>query len=145
VLIDVSDLFKADVADLGPRFDRAGYALDRTGSVIDQLKVLPENVIVRTVYQANRKAPTTAGPRSFPFAVSFDLYALPESSYRPRLGDTRVGYFTTSYEDGSDASSREKTVNYILRWNLEKADPSAPLSPPKQPIVFWLDNAIPEK
>lgn len=159
VLIDVSDLFKADVADLGSRFDRAGYTLDRSGSYIDQLKVLPANVVVRSVYQVNRRAgggPAAAarggrgggtgpGPRSFPFAVSYDMYALPESSYRPRIGDTRVGYFTVSYEDASDAANRDKTVNYICRWNLEKADPSAPLSPPKKPIVWWIDNAIPEK
>lgn len=145
VLIDVSDLFKTDIADLGGRFDRAGYALDRAGSYIDQLKVLPENAIVRSVYQANRKGPAGAGPRSFSFAVSFDLYTLPTTSYRPRLGDTRVGYFTTAFEDQSDAGARDKMVNYIVRWNLEKADPAAPLSPPKKPIVMWLDNAIPEK
>jgi uncharacterized protein DUF4953/uncharacterized protein DUF5117 len=157
LLVDVSDLFKADIADLGMRLDRAGYSLDRGSSYIDQLKVLPENVIVRTVYQVNRKAgppggpaarpraPGATGPRSFPFALSYDLYALPKTSYRPRIGDTRVGYFSVSHEDASDASKRDKTVNYILRWNLEKADSAAPLSPPKQPIVFWIDNAVPEK
>jgi len=28
-------------------------------------------------------------------------------------------------------------------WHLEKQDPDAPLSPPKKPIVFWIENAVP--
>ncbi|MFM7368342.1 MAG: zinc-dependent metalloprotease, partial [Sphaerospermopsis kisseleviana] len=28
-------------------------------------------------------------------------------------------------------------------WNLEKQDPKAEISPPKKPIVFWIDNAVP--
>ena len=31
---------------------------------------------------------------------------------------------------------------YITRWHLEKAEPKFTLSPPKQPIVFWLENTI---
>jgi len=34
-------------------------------------------------------------------------------------------------------------VRYINRWHLEKQDPDAPLSPPKKPIVFWIENAVP--
>jgi len=145
VLIDVSDLFKSDIAEFAAQFDRSGYALDRGTAYVDKIKVLPENVAVRTVYQFNRKNPAGEGPRTFPFAVSYDLYTLPETGYRPRLGDTRVGYFTDSFKDLSDAASRDQTVNYIRRWNLEKADPKAALSVPKKPIVFWIDNAVPEK
>ncbi|MEO8849919.1 MAG: zinc-dependent metalloprotease, partial [Casimicrobiaceae bacterium] len=32
---------------------------------------------------------------------------------------------------------------YVRRWRLEKKDPAAALSEPKQPIVFWLDRSIP--
>ena len=34
-------------------------------------------------------------------------------------------------------------VRYVFRWDLRKADPNAALSPPKEPIVFWIDNAVP--
>jgi hypothetical protein len=145
VLLDIGDFLRSDIAEAAGRFDRAGYTLDRAGSYVQQLKVLPQNIFVRTVYAANRKAPVGPGPRGFPFAVGLDLSFLPQTSYRPRVGDTRVGYFTTDFEDASDASRRDRTVNYILRWNLEKADPAAPISAPKKPIVFWMDNAIPEK
>ena len=63
--------------------------------------------------------------------------------YKPRLGDQRIGYFTTSFKDHSDSQNADPTVNYIYRWRLEKQHPKAALSPPKKPIVFYIDNAMP--
>ena len=34
-------------------------------------------------------------------------------------------------------------MRYITRWKLEKADPGAALSPPKEPIVYWIENTVP--
>ena len=34
-------------------------------------------------------------------------------------------------------------VRYINRWHLEKENPTAKLSKPKQPLVYWLENTIP--
>ena len=31
------------------------------------------------------------------------------------------------------------------RWDLQKADPSAEQSPPKKPIVFWIEKTVPFK
>ena len=36
-------------------------------------------------------------------------------------------------------------VHYVNRWRLEKKDPAAALSEPKQPIVFWIDRNVPEQ
>jgi hypothetical protein len=145
VLIDVSTLFKSDFADLGAQLDDGsggGYAINPGSSYIDQLKVFPENAVIRSVFTIMRKRPF-GGPKSVPWAVSYNLSALPETGYKPRLGDPRVGYFTTGYEDLTNQSAVDKNVNFIQRWNIEKADPSAAMSPPKKPIVFWLDNSIP--
>ena len=69
----------------------------------------------------------------------------PSTGYRPRLADDRVGHFVNTIEDYSDDSRYSATKRYVNRWHLEKQDPSAALSPPKQPIVFWLENTIPVK
>ena len=34
-------------------------------------------------------------------------------------------------------------MRYINRWHLEKADPKADVSPPKKPIVFWIEKSVP--
>ena len=40
---------------------------------------------------------------------------------------------------------RVPVTRYVNRWRLEKKDPAAQMSEPKQPIVFWLDRNIPVK
>ncbi|MFN5944170.1 MAG: zinc-dependent metalloprotease [Phycisphaerae bacterium] len=64
-------------------------------------------------------------------------------SYKPRSADARVGYFTTVYRDLGKFTDKEKWVRYINRWHLEKRDPKLAMSPPKEPIVFYLDARIP--
>jgi len=54
-----------------------------------------------------------------------------------------VGHFFTQIEDYDSDRSFESSRRYIHRWRLEKQDPSAPLSPPKQPIVYWMENTVP--
>ena len=62
------------------------------------------------------------------------------------MADDRVGYFVTALKDFSKKETDDdRFVRYINRWNLEKADPSAEMSTPKEPIVFWLDKTIPFK
>lgn len=66
-----------------------------------------------------------------------------DPTFKPREADERVGYFTTVYRDLSKWSDREKWVRYINRWNLEKRDPKLRVSPPKQPIVYYIENTVP--
>ena len=134
VLIDVSSFFKSDVAELSATLDAGpagGYLIDPSGSRVDSVKNFPENIVVRTVYRAVRKSPPGTGPKSVPWAVSFNISSLPENNgYRPRIGDPRVGYFSTTFEDLTDAKSYDQDVNYINRWHLEKADPTLAVPPP---------------
>ncbi len=64
-------------------------------------------------------------------------------SYKPRVADARVGYFTTVYRDLGKFTDKEKWVRYINRWHIEKRDPKLAMSPPKEPIVYYLDARIP--
>ncbi len=65
------------------------------------------------------------------------------SGYKPRKADERVGYFTTSYQDYGQFKDPETRVRYINRWRLEKADSSLQISPPKNPIVFYIEHTTP--
>ena len=44
-----------------------------------------------------------------------------DPSYKPRVADERLGYFTTSYVDLGKYDADETSVRYINRWHLEKA------------------------
>ena len=62
-----------------------------------------------------------------------------------RAADDRVGHFVTSRVDYTEDTSPKKTEHYVNRWRLEKKDPGAAVSEPKEPVVYWLDKNIPEK
>jgi hypothetical protein len=63
----------------------------------------------------------------------------------PRLADARVGYFTTSTMDFSRPEHRAETRQFVARWRLEKKDPTAAVSEPVKPLVYYLDPATPKK
>jgi len=63
--------------------------------------------------------------------------------FKPRAADQRIGYFLTSYLDYGKYESDETSVRYINRWHLEKRDDNLRLSPPKKPIVFYIEHTTP--
>ena len=63
----------------------------------------------------------------------------------PRPVDDRVGYFSTIYQDYSNTLQESQYVRYIQKWNLVKKDPFSPLSEPVEPIVYWIENTVPEE
>jgi hypothetical protein len=149
LLINVSDLFRGDISQISTALGSLSFSLDREKTYVASIKNFPENLVVETAYHFSSSgrnsffSETLADPRSMPLKISYTLFPLSDNGYRPRLADPRVGYFTTDYQDFSVDSRDDEVTHYIIRWQMEKADPKAALSPPKKPIVFWLDNAIP--
>ncbi|HWD39026.1 MAG TPA: zinc-dependent metalloprotease [Fimbriimonas sp.] len=145
-LVDVGPFFKSDVAEISGSLGGGGaLSMDPSHAYIDSIKNFPENTVIHSVYSLVRRAPG-AGPKTVPWSISYNLSLLPtQDGYQPRHGDPRVGFFTQGYQNLDNQSSRDQFVNMIERWNLKKADPSAKLSPPVKPIVFYIDNAVPRE
>lgn len=103
-------------------------------------KTFPDNVLINVELATMRGA---GGGESV--GLAYGLRRLPPlGSYRPRLADERVGYFTTDRENwNADHSAREMAVRMINRWNLVKRDPALAVSPPVQPIVFYIEMTVP--
>jgi hypothetical protein len=76
--------------------------------------------------------------------LHYSISDIPDrAGYKPRKADERVGYFTTGYRDYGQFKDPETMVRYVNRWHLEKADPSLKISPPKNPIVFYIEHTTP--
>ncbi|HJY88357.1 MAG TPA: zinc-dependent metalloprotease [Candidatus Acidoferrales bacterium] len=152
VLIDVAEMFISDLPGFTPFLSRAyeptTYRFDKNNSSVGTLKDLPENALLNlTLHYVTENPRTTsvalADPRSIPIGVIYEFSTLKETGYKPRLGDDRVGQFLTVQQDFTSDHPVSPYNRYIHRWQLEKADPTAQLSPPKEPIVFWLENTVP--
>jgi hypothetical protein len=82
-------------------------------------------------------------PGSATIVVHHSMVKLPEKPMMPRVFDERVGYFTTQQYDYGRPEHKAERVRYIARWRLEKKDPSAAVSEPVKPIVYYIDSATP--
>jgi hypothetical protein len=69
---------------------------------------------------------------------------LPDDQYQPRAFDPRAGYFLMSYADYAAPIQDSLVKRFIIRHRLRKKDPTAPLSEPVQPIVYYVDRGAPE-
>ncbi|MGB7441965.1 MAG: DUF5117 domain-containing protein, partial [Coleofasciculaceae cyanobacterium] len=127
----------------------APYYPNPDNSYFGESKAFEKNLEVETIYgfsaaEGSIDLPSLPDSRAFSLSVNYSLSELPvQNTYVPRLADDRLGYFVTAYKDFSNDNSSEPFVRYINRWHLEPQDPNAPLSPPKEPIVFWLENTVP--
>ncbi len=77
--------------------------------------------------------------------MSYSMVLLPEKPMQPRLHDDRVGFFSLTQRDFGVDEHRAPERRYITRWRLEKKDPSAAVSEPVKPIVYYIDPATPAK
>jgi Met-zincin/Domain of unknown function (DUF5117)/Domain of unknown function (DUF5118) len=149
-LVLLDDFFFSDVVDLGGQLStpQNAYSLDKARTVWGKNKIFPKNIELDVRYTMTsakpRPEPTVPDPRVFTLRVRYSISELPENNgFRPRLADDRVGYFVTRVYDYDKLDIDGTVTRYVNRWNLEKKDPGAKLSEPKEPIVFWLENTIP--
>jgi hypothetical protein len=69
---------------------------------------------------------------------------LPDNNYTPRRYDIRSGFNAQMYFDYASPISEPIEKLFINRHRLTKKDPTATMSEPVKPIVYYLDNGTPE-
>jgi hypothetical protein len=150
-VIDVTELFKKDVAEISARRPLNAGAMDDKRTFIEEFKAFPRNVNVRVLASfapGKRGGGGDDGPESsgITAVICHSMVKLPENPMKPRRWDSRVGFFTEDFTDYSDHDDhRAEDIRYILRWRLEKKDPEAKISEPVKPIVFYVAREVPEK
>ena len=166
VLIDANALLLTDIP-AGERFTNGvhmrSYTFDAKNSSFEAVKNSPDqsSFVVSAHYQNPRAtlppAPSsTAVPSPFPpfttlpdgrslfLGYTYNFVKLPEPM-TARRADPRVGHFETQVWDFSTDSTFTPKSHYVNRWRLEKKDPAAARSEPKEPIVYWIDRNVPER
>ncbi len=144
----VVDLTSVLMSDL-PRISSVlrGFTFSRDKSSWASVKGFKDNVEVEVAatYASSGSVEfdTVPDSRGVTINVHYSISRLPSTGYQPRLADDRVGYFLTVLKDFSKKSREDRFVRYVNRWDLRRADSSAELSPPKKPIIFWLEKTVP--
>ena len=155
VLIDVGGLLLSDVTDLSEQmkgaFNNVPVRFDKDRSGLGSLKTFPDNSefeVTLTYTPADRSRlnlEAVPDERYIPIGVHYSFTRLPEHPMQPRWADNRVGFFLDAEKDFSRDDKENFWLRYIHRWRLEKKDPSAAVSEPVKPIVYYVDWTVPDK
>jgi hypothetical protein len=129
-----------------------GYKLVESASAVDptSVKAFPNNVEVDSVetFQGDKPSAEIAkispDPRRVSFIVHHSFIRLPEPGFVPRKFDIRAGGFSTQIFDFNQPLGKNIVIQLANHFRLEKIDPNAARSKVKKPIIFYVDNSIPE-
>jgi hypothetical protein len=147
LMSDINDI--SDGINLTSSSPLARYNLNPGLSYYGPTKAFPKNVEVETDLTWSSQTPDAAidavpDSRFLLLKIHDSIMELPNDGYQPRLADDRVGYFLTARRQYDDQQRGYSSfVVYINRWNVQKTDPNAKVSPAKNPIVVYLLNEIP--
>lgn len=83
-----------------------------------------------------------ADPRYVRVRMQHSFIAMPKNNFVPRKDDPRIGYFMEEVNDQTSISPTPYK-DMIHRWHLVKKDPSAAISDPVEPLVYWIENTTP--
>lgn len=155
VLVDASDFLLQDVHDVAGKLrstQQGNYSPDKTRSAffMERTKNFPQNsefevTLTFTGQPAgNFIRSVTPTASSVTVREHHSFVQLPDNGYKPRKFDPRAGYFSMSFADYASPISETIEKRFITRHRLEKKDPSAAISEPVEPIVYYLDNGTPE-
>ncbi len=156
-LIDISAAFKGKIKGL-EGLERG--KMDEKASVIREVKAFEENIEARVLGKfevkpaprrngQGRPAPgrntPPAEPQDITAEIRHSILALPETLMKPRHYNHRVGFFDARYQDYTGEKNKVQETRFIKRWRLVKKDPSAALSEPVEPIVWYIDRGTPTR
>jgi hypothetical protein len=145
-VIDVTSLFTSKYPEIST-YLRGSLEKDRT--FVERAAAYPENVEVTAThtYTVTPARPADSRfqqpPRTESVVLHWSMVRLPDVPMKPRIADSRMGYFYVDKTDFGTEEHRASRYRYINRWRLECAPgESAPCEPVK-PIVFHVDPATP--
>lgn len=147
ILVDLSKIFFSNFADFSTG------SLEESKSRWYDVQAYPKNLELQVEATFNG-SPVPAGSgkngdlgfvdkRGVSLILHYGLVELPPPGYRPRLADPRLGHFVSAVKNFDSADPDSLFERRINRWRLEKSDPDAELSPPKQQLVWWIEDTVP--
>jgi len=153
-VIDVSELYLGDHPAFSfpreRRSDLGVQSFDSDRSWLEFARAFPENIEIRAVrsYDAENP-PSNERGGTVSFEINHSMILLPEEPMMPRLADERVTYITVTQTDYSRDFQGVRPHQYLRRYRMEPKDREAfergELVEPKEPIVWYIDPATPEK
>ena len=155
VLVDATDFYLHDahaVVETLKNAKQGTFHVDpaRSALYLPDTKNFPQNTEVESTLTFAGDEPgrlleqVVPYPKAITVREHYSFVQLPDSNYHPREFDPRSGFYGIDYMDYATPIGTPIVKRYIARHRLQKKDPSAALSQPVKPIVYYLDPGTPE-
>ncbi len=155
VLVDATPFYLHDAHHVAERLatlHQGAYHVDSSRSAIylPRTKNFPENSDVESIITFVGQNPgnfvqqVTPEPEDITVHEHFSLIQAPPPGFHMREYDPRSGFFGMEFMDFATPVDQSIHKRYIVHWRLQKKDPTAALSDPVKPLVYYVDPAIPE-
>ncbi len=155
VLVDATDFYLRDahgVTNALKRAKQGAYRLDASRSAIymANTKNFPLNTEAEAMLTFTGDEPgrwvrdVTPDPTAITVREHHSFVQLPPAGYKQREFDPRSSLFGISYMDYATPVSEPIVKRFTARHRLEKKDPTAAVSEPVEPIIYYLDRGAPE-
>ena len=155
VLVDATEFFIRDahgVVNTLRRTQQGSYRLDASRSAVylPRTRNFPENTEVEVTLTFTSEEPgrlvgsVTPSSDALTLRQHHSFVQLPGEPFEMRIADPRAGFNGISYMDYAAPLGEPLQKQYIARHRIEKRDPSAAMSEPVEPIVYYLDPGTPE-
>ena len=156
IVVDATEFFLRDAHGVSKRLrdSRQGsYSVDpkRSAIYLPRTKAFPKNTEVEatiTLTTNDRPGPLVRSVSPTAEVVTVrqhhSFVELPPPGYEPRQLDPRAGFFGIEIYDYASPFPGPLERRYIARHRLQKKDPSAAISEPVQPIIYYVDHGAPE-
>ena len=164
VLVDLTAFLVRDAINSGQQMRPGTYRLDQSRSSIymGMTDAFPSNTELEVELTFVRQPGGGGGGRgggggnlegvgsvaASGDAASIRLHhsfvALPDDGFETRAFDPRAGFGSVAFQDYAAPLGAPMTQRFIRRHRLEKRNPSARLSDPVEPIIYYLDPGAPE-
>ncbi|WP_289031612.1 zinc-dependent metalloprotease [uncultured Paraglaciecola sp.] len=155
VLIDYTAFLLSDIHQISQRLSarkQGSYKPDvsRSGVYLKKSKAFPKNTELEALVTFGGSKPgeyvrqVTPAPLSISVHLHHSLIELPDDQYQARRFVPFSGFWSMEYQDYSVPIEKSMSQKFIPRHRLSKQNPSADVSVPIEPIVYYLDPGIPE-
>jgi hypothetical protein len=160
VLVDLTSFVLSDQTGIARRLGGYQFNRDRSSIYLPMTQGFPENTEIEAELTFVQSGAPTQPRRGGGFFESVGSVAasgaaaslrvhqsfvmLPEEPIEPRAWDPRQALGAASWVDFGTPLGESMTKRVVRRHRLEKVDPSAAVSDPVEPIVYYIDSGVPE-
>ncbi len=161
-LVDLTDFVLSDQTRIASRLSGYQFNRDRSSIYLPMTQGFPENTEIEaelTFIQGGAGGggggrggegffegvgSVAASGAAASLRVHQSFVKLPDEPMEGRAFDPRQAAGAATWQDYTAPLGEPMTTQVIRRHRLEKVDPSAALSDPVEPIVYYLDAGVPE-